>query len=1036
MTEKRISTPYLIGLLLSIITTTTIHSQTFKEWHDPAVNQINRAPMRATFFAYESAELATTETKENSSHFMSLNGPWKFSFAKDADKRPVGFFKPSYNDSEWDDMEVPGIWEVNGYGDPIYVNRKFAWHHIMDPEPPKVPTKENYVGSYRRTVDIPSDWNGKEVFINMGAVSSAVYLWVNGQFVGYSEDRKLEPEFDITSFLKKGKNQFAFQVFRWCDGTYVELQDFWRLAGTSRDMYIYARHPLRINDISIQTDLDETYKNSTLNIQLDINQKKRSKTKGSAVLLELTNSEGKIIWRKKQPLKTDKQIHINGSIENISAWSAELPVLYTLTTTLLDPKNNVVEVIPQRVGFRKVEIKNGLLLVNGQPILIKGVYRHEMDPDNAYYLTRQKMEDDVRIMKLNNINAVRTCHYPNDPYFYKLCDIYGLYVVDEANIEAHGYEEIAKMPSYTNTHLERATRMIERDKNSPSVIIWSMGNESGYGLNFVKTYKKMKALDETRPVQYQRSGMKAETDIFVPFYKDYQKLEAYGKKKDQRMPLIQCEYAHAMGNSMGGFKDYWDLYRKYDNLQGGFIWDFADQSFRDYNNGKMTYTYGGDYGQGLPSDNNFLNNGLVNPDRQPNPHLDEVAMIQQSIWTKPINLEQGKISVFNENFFASLKNTMLVWKVVEEGFTTHQGVVSDLNVEAQKTVIKQLPYRLNRSDKERFLEVYYKTKKADGIVPAGHTVAREQFPISNYEFPNLEFLHAKTKVKIENTKFITTLNTDKLSIIFDKKTGYIIVYKYAGEDLIQKGESIKPNFWRGGTDNDYGARFQIKLANWRNPISKLKSMQAININGSAEVTVIYELNQLSAQLKMTYLLNGNGTLKITETLVVSEKNKKEMPILPRFGMQIPLKKVFNQIHYYGRGPIENYADRKTSAFINSYKQSVSEQFYPYIRPQETGTKSDIRWWKLTNARGTGIKVYSDAPFSASALNYTNEDLDDFDSKDQRHSSELVEKDFTVLSIDLKQMGLGGINSWKAQPIEKYRIPYDHYEFTFVIERVE
>lgn len=1036
MNKRRTKLSYVIGLITSILTTMTTHSQTFEEWHNPSVNQINRTPMRASFFAYETSDLANKDIKENSSNFLSLNGSWKFSFVKDADKRPLHFFEPNYDDSFWDKIEVPAIWEANGYGDPIYVNSKFAWHHIVNSEPPLVPTKDNYVGSYRRTVDIPSNWDGKEVFINMGAVSSALYLWVNGQFVGYSEDRKLEAEFNITSFLKKGKNQIAFQVFRWCDGSYVELQDFWRLAGTSRDMYLYARHPFHINDITITTDLDETYRNSVLDIIIDLNQKQDASNGGNAILFELKNSEDKIIWSKKKHLHSQKQIHINEFIENISTWSAEIPVLYTLTTTLLDSNDNIVEVIPNRVGFREVEIKNGLLLVNGEAILIKGVNRHEIDPDHAYYVTPKRMEEDVRIMKLNNINAVRTSHYPNDPYFYKLCDIYGLYVVDEANIEAHGYEDIAKMPSYTNTHIERTTRLVKRDKNFPSVIIWSMGNESGDGINFIKAYNEMKALDNTRPVQYQRPGRKEHTDIFVPFYMDYKDVEAYGEKGGQRMPLIQCEYAHAMGNSMGGFKEYWDLYRKYDNLQGGFIWDFVDQSLREYYNGKMTYTYGGDYGQGLPSDNNFLNNGLLNPDRKPNPHFNEVAMIQQSIWTKPIDIEHGKVSIYNENFFASLENTMLVWKVVEEGFTLQEGIISDLNVAPQKTVFKKLAYTLERSDKERFLEVYYKTKEAKGFVPAGHIVAREQFPISNYKFPNIEQLPNNGEVIIEDTKFVTKLMTNNTSVIFDKKTGYIIKFKYKGDDLIEKGESIKPNFWRGGTDNDYGAKLPVKLSKWRNPISKLESIQATNINGLAEVKVVYILSQLNAQLEITYLQNGAGTLRITEKLIVSEVESTKMPMLPRFGIQIPLKKRFDQIEYYGRGPIENYADRKTSTFINTYKQTVSEQFYPYIRPQETGTKSDIRWWKLTNRGGKGFKIYSDIPFSASALNYTNTDLDDFDVKDQRHTTELLEQDFTILSIDLKQMGLGCINSWGALPIEKYRIPYGNYEFSFVIELVD
>lgn len=1010
-------------------------AQSFTEWHDPSVNSINRADMHSSYFAYENFDLAKADVKSNSANYKMLNGLWNFSFARDANLRPKNFFDLNYDDSRWDKIAVPGIWEVNGYGDAVYVNSRFAWDYIMKPEPPKVPVKDNYVGSYRRVVNIPSNWDGKDVIINLGAVSSCVYLWVNGKFVGYSEDRKLEPEFNITPFLKKGKNLIAFQIFRWCDGTFVELQDFWRLAGTSRDIYMYARDPFHIKDYRVVASLDYKYRNGELNVSVDLSGTTKQISSGASAVFELKDDNGKTIWSRKRSLTSMSNVSASGILKNVNQWSAEQPNLYHLYISLKDSRGKVIEVIPQRVGFRKVEIKNGQLLVNGKPILIKGVNRHEIDPDKAYYVSKERMEQDVRIMKMNNINAVRTCHYPNDPYFYELCDKYGLYVVDEANIEAHGYEKIAQMPEYTDTHLQRATRMVQRDKNSPSVIIWSMGNESGDGINFIAAYKAMKGIDSTRPVQYQRPGMKKHTDIYVPFYVGYDGLKQYGEKGDQRMPLIQCEYAHAMGNSMGGFKEYWDLYRKYDNLQGGFIWDFVDQALRDYRNGKMIYTYGGDYGQGLPSDNNFNSNGLVNPDRKPNPHFNEVAMVQQSIWTTLVAPESGKLSIYNENFFSSLDNVSLMWRVVEEGTAIKEGVVTKLRVAPQQKASLDLGYSLLPSSKERFLELYYKTKNRDGMVPAGHIVARQQFPLSYYNYPDLQLTNNVDGVHIEETRYLISLMTDNTSIVFDKRSGFIIDYLHNGIHFLKEGEKVKPNFWRGGIDNDYGAGLQNRLAKWRNPQMQLNNLKVTRIENNALVTASYKLTQLDAQLDLIYELNGKGSMKITQKLNVSD-DKAKKPMLPRFGFQLPFIKLFDQIEYYGRGPVENYADRKLSAFVNKYNQTVSQQFYPYIRPQECGTKSDIRWWKLTDKGGMGVKVYSSLPFSASALHYTTADLDDMERKEQRHSGELEERDITVLSVDLKQMGLGCINTWGALPMEKYRIPYDDYEFSFIVEPVD
>jgi beta-galactosidase len=1019
-------------LLIALIITGSAFAQKFTEWHDPSVNEINRQPMHASYFAYENSDQAAANNREASSLFLSLDGKWRFYFVKNANERIKDFYKTDYDDTTWDYLEVPAIWEVNGYGDPVYVNSRFAWDYIMQPEAPKVPEKDNYVGSYRRIIEIPANWQGKKIYINMGAVSSCVYLWVNGKFVGYSEDRKLEPEFDLTPFLHKGKNLIAFQVFRWCDGSFTELQDFWRLAGTSRHMYLYARNPFHIDDFTVVSGLDDNYKNGDFKVKVNFDKKTASKNRGGKVEVVLTDAGGKKVWESTATV-SKPEVELSTTIQDVKKWSAEIPYLYKMTLTLKDKRNKVVEVIPRNVGFRRVKIKDGLMLVNGQAVLIKGVNRHEIDPDKGYFVSRSRMLQDVKIMKMNNINAVRTCHYPDDPYFYELCDKYGLYIVDEANIEAHGMEKVAEMPEFTNTHVQRVTRMVQRDKNHPSVIAWSLGNESGRGLNFIEAYKAAKKIDKTRPVQYERAGMKDYTDIYVPFYQGYKTLEDYGKKGDQRMPLIQCEYAHAMGNSMGGFKEYWDLYRKYDNLQGGFIWDFVDQGLRDYRNGKMIYAYGGDYGIGLPSDNNFNNNGLVNPDREPNPHFDEVAMIQQSVWTYPVDLNTGSIKVYNENFFASLDNIMLKWKVVEEGTPVLDGVVDKLDVAPHATENISLGYNYTPAAKESFLEVYYITKEKDGIVPAGHVVARQQFQISGYSFPQLVLNNnSPENLTIDETRYIVQAHGGNVDVVFDKGSGLIISYKVNGKEYLKEGEKVTPNFWRAPTDNDYGAGLPGKLKAWRHPVIKVKSVKSGIEDGTAYVKVTSKLPELGAGLELEYRIDDSGKMRITQSLKASE-DKKDKPMLYRFGMQFPFKKIYDNITYYGRGPIENYADRHTSTFVGVYDQTVDEQFFPYIRPQETGTKTDIRWWELTRPGKKGVKFYSDKPFSASALHFTTDDLDDGAKKEQRHSGELTERDMTVFSIDLKQMGLGCVDSWWSLPLKQYLLPYDDYEFTFIVE---
>lgn len=1018
----------LLSFIILLFANTHTFAQSFTEWKDPAINSINRLPMHASYFAYENKELAESGDRNLSGNFISLNGIWRFQWVRHLSERPVGFFQTTYDDKGWDLTEVPGMWEMKGYGNPLYVNQRYEWDYLLKPVPPALPEEENHVGSYRRLIEIPESWNRKKVFIHFGGVASNVYLWVNGHFVGYGEDSKLESEFDITPYLKKGGNLIAFQVFRWSDGRYVECQDFWRFSGISRDIYLYARNHEHITDYQTKALLNEDNKSGSFTIESMLS----APENGSKICFELKDANGQIIWEKTTEAK--KQIKLETSFPEIKAWSAEAPDLYQLNITLYDAKGNVKESIPQRVGFKRVEIKDGKLLVNGKPILIKGVNRHEVDPDGGFYVSRKRMEEDIRIMKENNINSVRTSHYPNDPYWYELCDKYGLYVLDEANIEAHGYEKIAGMKEWMNTHIERSTRMIVRDKNVPSVIIWSMGNESGDGINFEESYKQIKKLDPTRPVQYQRAGKKSHTDIYCPFYVDYTFLKKYGESKEQ-LPLIQCEYAHAMGNSMGGFKEYWDLYRTYDNLQGGYIWDFVDQGIRDYRNGEMIYAYGGDFGKDLPSDNNFNCNGLISPDRNPNPHMDEVRMIHQSIWTSPIDLSEGKISIFNENYFINLDNVCLEWQLQEEGKILQYGTVEKLNIQPQQHSNIHLDYTYENNRKEKFLIVEYKLKEKESLLPAGHTIARQQFEITTYNWEQALWQPTKGILKKRETRYAVEIETEFAHIRFNKNNGFLSDYSYKGQELIANGEFLKPLFWRAPTDNDFGARFQNVLRDWYDPHIKAESFSIEEDKNMIIVKSDYLIEALNAGLSLHYRINASGQIEITQQLIV-KNTTEEQPVLPRFGMQVTLIPGMEHIEYYGRGPIENYADRKNSTFIDLYRQKVSDQYYPYVRPQETGNKSDIRWYKLTHDNGKGLLITSVKPFNTTTLHFKPEDLDDGTKKKQSHGNEIISRSATTLTIDLAQMGLGCIDTWGAKPMEQYMLPYQNYEFTFTITPIE
>lgn len=1009
-----------------------VTGQTYKEWQDQNINSVNRLPMHTSYFPFATEDEANSGIKEDSENFLSLNGKWKFNWVENADQRPLDFFKTNFDDKGWDEINVPGVWELNGYGDPIYVNVGYAWRNDYKNNPPLVPEEKNHIGSYRQSFVIPAEWKNKDIIAHFGSVTSNMYLWVNGKFVGYGEDSKLEQEFDITPYLVPGKeNLIAFQVNRWNDGTYLEDQDFFRYSGIGRDCYLVARDKNRIEDVRITPDLSNNYKDGTLKIDV--------KLKGKGITtLELISPDGKSIATGK--------IQGNGSlvmnIENPEKWTAETPNLYKLTAKLFGGD----EVLTFNVGFRKIEIKDRQVLVNGQPVLFKGVDRHELDPYGGYVVSPERMLQDIRIMKENNINAVRTSHYPNDPHWYDLCDEYGIYVVAEANVESHGmgYGErsLAKNPSWKKAHLERNQRNVQRNFNHPSIIFWSLGNEAGNGVNFEEAYKWVKNEDISRPVQYERAENEFNTDVMVPMYMDYDELVEYAKNGTK--PLIQCEYAHAMGNSEGGFKEYWDIYRQYPTLQGGFIWDFVDQSpIWKNKEGVEIFGYGGDFNAYDASDINFCNNGLLAPDRTPHPHMAEVKRVQQSIWTNPVDVQKGLFEIFNENFFTDLSNYTLNWEIIENGKPIKSGVIPDLNVGSQAKEKITIPYGEIPTEGEIFLNVAYSLKNQDGILPAGTELARQQILLStdrpeqnaqqSLSIGNKEIIGKKMEVKInDKNRHYMKVEGNDFSIDFNKYNGFISKWMVNNKDLLEKDKQITPNFWRAPTDNDFGADLQNEFRIWKDPEMKLVAINGeLSKDGLAIVKSVYDMPETNSKLILEYTINNMGEMLINQKLEASSKT--DIPDMFRFGLQIPMPEKFDRIEYYGRGPGENYVDRKESADFRLYKQTVSEQYYPYIRPQETGTKSDVRFWKQTDGAGKGLEFSSNVPFYASALNYTIESLDEGTEKRQYHSQEVPKADYINLLIDGEQYGLGCITSWGALPLPQYQLPYGDKEFQLLVK---
>lgn len=1005
------------------------------EWHDMQVNSLNRLPDHASFFAFNNFAMALDGDKERSADYLSLAGMWKFNWVADADQRPLDFYKENLDVSSWATMPVPGLWELNGYGAPCYVNIGYAWMGHFDNNPPQVPVKDNHVGSYRRVIDIPASWSGKQVIAHFGSVTSNIYLYVNGKFAGYSEDSKVAAEFDITRLLKPGRNLISFQVFRWCDGSYSEDQDFWRFSGVARECYLFARQHDAITDVRIGSTLTHDCRDGVLDVAVAM--------QGTCNLEAwLLDSAGNIVAQNTNSHVSNGRASFRMTVDNPCKWSAETPYLYTLVLAPTAPggDHKPYSYVSQQVGFRRVEIKDGQLMVNGKRIMIKGVNRHEMDPDGGYVVSPERMEQDIAIMKRLNINAVRTCHYPDDPRWYDLCDKYGIYVCAEANQESHGLgyddDSKAKTPMMAKPIMERNQHNVKVNFNHPSVIMWSLGNETGWSQNFNAAYDWIRSQDAQRPIQYERAVYEpsGKTDIVCPMYWSQAACERYARSTsaENSRPLIQCEYSHAMGNSCGGFKEYWELVRKYPKFQGGFIWDFVDQAIHWKDGaGRRILAYGGDFNSYDPSDNNFNCNGIVNPDRGLNPEAHEVGYFYQNIWVEPIDLQHGIVEVKNENAFRNLDNYELVYNFVVDGVASPPARLATLHVAPQEQTQVQLPgYSMpDTSAHEVFLNVKFQLKTAEPLLAAGHVAAHQQFKVGG-RYVAASPAPASGKLRLKRTAESIVIKGESVEVTFAKKANWMLT-KY--NDYLGNGGVLRPNFWRAVTDNDMGAGLPKRCGVWRAPTMTLRHIDARLDGGKrvATVTACYDMPQVKAVLTLTYVIHGNAVLDVTQSLE-ARGDSTRVPEMLNYGMMMQLPAQYDQVRYYGRGPVENYVDRCESQHVGLYHTSVDAMFYPYIRPQETGTHTGIRYFKVLSPGGGLGVIPRGNLMQASALHYDLDELDEGLEKHQRHPSQLAKSQYTVLLFELAQAGVGGIDSWSqnAEALPQYRVGYGSKVFRF------
>ncbi len=1028
-----------------------------RDWENPGMFNQNRETPHASMISFNDEISALKGDKSKSPNYISLDGIWKFHFVKSPDQRPYWFFKDDYDTRDWDNIEVPSNWQMKGYDVPIYVNINYPFRK----NPPYIEHSFNPVGSYKRTFKVPSDWKDKEVYLQFGAVSSAFYVWVNEQLVGYSQDSKTPAEFDITKYLRKGSNSLAVEVYRWCDGSYLEDQDFWRLSGIQRTVFLHARPKTHIGDFFAVGDLAKNYTDGMLKLNISL---KSASEKPQDVVLEASlfdnnrklwsESKNRGVSGNSDGLKFEKQF------PHVKKWSAETPNLYTLVLCLRDKSNNILECVSSGIGFRKVEILNSRLFVNGVAIRIKGTNMHEHNEIAGHVIDEATILKDIRMMKSNNINAMRTSHYPQQELWYEMCDKYGLYLVDEADIESHGigYDKdvtLADKPEWAAAHLDRMKRMVERDKNHPSVIIWSLGNEAGDGHNFLADYKWTKERDATRPVQYERAEQSTNTterhtDIFCPMYARIWQIESYAKDPKTDRPLIMCEYAHSMGNSDGNLQEYWDVIEKYPRLQGGFIWDWVDQGFlKTDENGVKYWTYGGDYGEeGIPSDGTFCINGLTWPDRTGKPALAEVKKVYQYVGFEPVNLSAGKVRIKNKYDFTDLSAFSFDWDIMSDGVAVKSGKLAFRDFRPHTDTLVTVPVEGidPAPGSEYFLNIRVSRADEWNYVPEDHIYATAQFKLPIEGKPVIAPIDelALLQTKTEGKKY--SVSGKDMKIVFDLEKGTVESFSYKSRELLKKGP--EPDFWRPPTDNDYGYGMDKKLAMWKKAGGAAK-VRKVNISqtemGKVIVTFEYDIpgnkGEKIAGFVTTYTILGSSDVIVKNQF---SKVSASVPEIPRMGMQMQLPDDYANLRWFGRGPQENYADRKTAADVGLYESSVDDQYVPYIRPQENGYKTDTRWLTLTDENGNGLLVSGNPLICFEALKNIH---DDFESpgnlaqyrKDaktaNRHIKDVKPRDLVNLNVDLGQMGVGGDDSWGAEIHPQYRLLGNKYEYSFRIRPV-
>lgn len=1007
------------------------------EWENPNIFEINRERPRASFYTYTNENDALqNESWQNSTNYKSLNGIWNFYYADSVSARPTDFYKDDFNIEGWDKIEVPSNWEMKGFGTPVYTNIKY----MFPANPPFIPHNINNNGSYKRDFEIPADWDGKGKFLHFAGVSGAMYVWVNGEFVGYNEGSKTAAEFNITKFAKTGKNTIAVQILRWSDASYMEDQDFWRLSGIERDVYIYASNKIALRDFRVFANLENNYKDGVLNVTLDIENNSNS-LEEKAPKIQLLDGD-KIIYEDSKTCKLNKGENLvcfKKTFSNIKTWNAEKPNLYTLLITVNGESTAI------KIGFRNIKIENSQFLVNGKPVLIKGVNLHDHDDKTGHAVTQELTIKDMEIMKQNNINAIRCSHYPKNPFFYRLADKYGFYVVDEANIETHGMgvtQDIKKkpekakhhpayLPEWKAAHLDRTIRMFERDKNYPSIVFWSLGNEAGNGDNFKATYKWLKENDATRPTQYEGAVGEENSDIEAPMYWRMHQMKKY-IKEDGKKPLIQCEYAHAMGNSLGNLQDYWNLIEANPTMQGGFIWDWVDQGIlTQTESGQDFWAYGGDLGGfELQNDNNFCLNGIVNPDRTAHPALFEAKKVYQYVKFKKVNLAKGIFEIKNMYDFTNLNEFDFSWSLLENGAEVATGKLENQNIVPYQTkkITLNLP-KFKNSKSDYHINFYAKSKTEHSLIPKGHNVASEQFLLQNGSFITSEKNEGE-EILVTKTTADLELSNNNFKANFDVKTGVLNRLDFGDGNILIKG--ITPNFWRASTDNDFGFKMPKKLGIWKKATDNQELISIKETKEKNQVLVVVDYNLPKAKngkVGVSYLFNESGAIKVTTTF---DNKDTTYPILPRFGNNFILKQEFDNVNWLGKGPFENYQDRNTAAFVGNYKSKVTDLYFPYIRPQENGYKTENRWVTFTNNKGKGIKITAPKYFGFSAHNQYNSDFDAGKQKQQRHTTDIQKRDFVNINIDAVQMGVGGDNSWGAKPLKKYQIKGEKMEYSYII----